>query len=731
MVSYAYLNDADFSGLERCAHSWKLLEKKYQGIGDQFEQQVLQRLKGKWEGEAAGKAFNRMEKVKKEYEAAGVEAGRMGRLMSDAKGEFSAAQKQLHRLRDDLQTEHFKFHQDGAIEDVDPTWDSPTASGQPGFAEERRRKQEGFVRDRDRILRHATELDQGYAVALKSDRNGEDERGFNKSGYGSDDEARKALKDADDAANLMHKKGPLSPTELDQLNTLLERHKNEPDFAARFAEKSGAENTLDKYGQILNPPRGAHVTPAQRAMMAKLQSNLGTTLGTATRVNSSGMDKFENDLLGAVNQDYKAPNGNLPQGFSGYQLASSLMSKGDWDDNLLDTYGEQMIGREEQLGPRAAWGGMGRTTSGIPALDPMNGFMDALGHNPQASTDFLTGATATPQGKVVDNLDYLLKDRDWPEGSQWTGDADHPKGIATLGHALESGTTGVPYDYNGAEVPPHTAQESGLVNELVTKLGDKENADLMDGDGRLAPIKGSLGHVTANYMGDFQKAFAPSTQDLPTNGVPVAGSDGMDSGHVTNFLATVGQDPQAYKDITAAQTGYTQAAVDQAFDGHGSGSDYARAESDVTSATQPGATVAGIMSEARADAVYDKQVAQADDFNSNIDEANKWVGRGAGVAIGTIASPVAGTATSIGYEELSGMAVEHIKDDQTSEGDFAARDTYAKAANSHQDAVAQMVQRSAEKHGYNADDQGRLGSHAAGEAETTFKAGGAGAAKRG
>jgi uncharacterized protein DUF6571 len=732
MVSYAYLNEADFSKLAHCASSWKGMQKKYQGIGEQFEAQVVKRLKGTWHGEAATKAFGRMRTVTEQYEAAGTEAARMGKLMTDAHGEFAAAQKQLRTFQEDVGTDHFKIHATtGAIEDVDPIWDSPTASSQPGFAEERRRKQDGHVQRLKQILQHATQLDQSYAAALKSDFNGEDDMGFNKSGYSSDDEARKAQKDADQAAELIDKDGRLSGTELDQLDKLLAEHKGDPDFAARFAQKAGAENTLDKYNEIINPPQGTQLSDDQRKRIQSLQKNLGSTLGTATTVHSSEMDKFEQDLLTASDRDYNANPTETPYGFSGYQLTSSLMSQGDWDDNLLQDYGEKLISKEQQLGgagqnPDAVWG-QNRTLgiSGIPALDPMTGYMDALGHNPDASLEFLDGSTQTQDGESVDNLDYLMKDRHWPEGAGFTGDDNHPKGIYTLGHALESATTGMPYDYEGSTMPTHTPAQAHLVNELVTTLGNSENADLIDGDGRLAPIKGSLGEITANYMGDFQQSFTQG--DLPTNGAPV----GIDRGDAMNFLSSVGQDPQAYKEITAAQQGYTQGLVDETLAHRDPGQDFSDVKGDVTSATSPGSSVAGIMSEARAEAVYEKDVADAEDFNSNVDEVNKWVGRGAGIATGAIASPAAGAATTIGYEELSELVVSHIKEDNTAEGNFDAVETYASGAQAHEKALDAMIQKSAQAHGYSADDAARMGVQVSDEARQTFGSSAAGVHNRG
>jgi hypothetical protein len=731
MVSYAYLNEADFSKLSHCADSWKLLEKKYQGIGDQFDKQVVERLQRTWHGEAATKAFGHMRIVARQYDAAGAEAARMGKLMARAHDEFVAAQKQLRTLQEDVGDEHFTIRDDGAIEDVDSRWNSPTASSQPGWAEERKKKQDGYTNRLQQVLQHATELDQGYAAAFRADFNGEDDMGFNVSGYSSDDEARKAQKDADRAAGLLHKDGRLTPTELDQLDGLLAVHKGDPEFAARFAQKAGAENTLAKWDQIIDPPQGTRLSKEQLARIKSLQKDLGATVGLATTVRSPEMDKFKQDFLKAADRDYNANPTRSPYGLSGYQIAGSLMRNGDWDDDLLDDYGHQLIAKEKQLTPGAqnpdsVWGPTAHHMAGItglPALDPMTGYMEALGHNPDASLEFLDGKTRLQNGDTVDNLDYLMKDRHWPDGAGYTGDDKHDKGIHTLGHALESATTGMPYDYDGATLPEHTPAQSHLVNELVTTLGDSKNADLIDGNGRLAPIKGSLGDITASYMGDFQKAW--STEDLPTSGAAAH----LRPGDVTNFLASVGQDPEAYKAITAAQQAYSAAHVEQViadFDPHSA----TGLSEQISVAQSPGSNIAGILSEARADAVYDKQIADAKEFNATAQEVNKWVGRGAGLAIGTITSPVGGAAANWIYSDVSNAVMKHVQQDNTAEGNFASRETWSNNARSHMDAVRAATIAAAREAGMSTSDATDLGDSAAQEAYQTFGSSAAGAGKK-
>ena len=315
------------------------------------------------------------------------------------------------------------------------------------------------------------------------------------------------------------------------------------------------------------------------------------------------------------------------------------MSEGDWDDDLVNDYGNQLIAKEHSAlarKPDALWSmHQGSSETGLPPLDPMTGFMDALGNNPDASLEFLNGDTQIGDGKTVDNLDYLMKDRDWPEGEEFSGDSQHEKGIYTLGHALESATTGMPYDYDGTNMPSHTPAQAELTHELVATLGAPENTDLISDDSRLSPLKDSLGNITADYIGDFEQALTTKAE-MPTNGAEA----NFGPGEVTNFLATVGEDPDAYKAITASQQAYNAAITKQVISDYDPNSVTTMAEQ-IGAAQDPGSQIAGTMSEARAEAVHHHKTAEAEEFNSTVKGINKWVGRGAEIAIGT-AWPVVG-----------------------------------------------------------------------------------------
>ncbi|WP_405554968.1 hypothetical protein OHV08_13620 [Streptomyces canus] len=687
MVSIPYLDKADLGPLADAAASWKALPAKYDALQREFEQRVVNHLKGHWEGDAAQAAFVTMGKARTEYENAATEAERIAKLLLDAHGEFAASQKQLHALLDEARNDHYKVYDDGRVEDVDPRQDSPTASASPGLAEERKKKLDSIVSRLTRVLELATAADEAASSALERDANG-DSQSFNTSVYTTLDSV-----EADQAAALMNKKGRLSDAEITKLNLLLSANKNDPEFSRDFAVKTGGENMLSKYNELMSPPAGTTLSKAQLAQLKELKANLGTTIGTATTSDDhrkGGPDpeitKFQNDLLKAGQRDFNANPTESPYGLSGYQLTSSLMSEGKWDKDFLQDYGDALITAEKNganagQNPDAYWG-YPRTlgTTNIGALDPMAGYMDALGHNPEASTEFLT-SDATINGEKVDHLDYLLKDRHWPEGPGYTGDDKNPSGYNNLGHALESATSGRSFDDDGAPVK-HTPERAALMKEVVDTIGSDPG---LASDSPRDALRDSLGNMTAEYMADVQGAIANEQGTIK----PFGADANLDMGTLEPFMATVGRDPDAYVAITEASQANTAIWMQQVADGNPSDLNAA-----MENVTYPGGVVAGILSDSRDQAIFEEHSASDKDFNDAVATGDKWAGRGLGMAVGAAtgtAAPIVGTVAGWAVEDIQAMVVEQVQQDTTDEAKREAATKYAEGWNAAGESSASSV----------------------------------------
>jgi hypothetical protein len=670
MVSIPYLDKADLGPLADAAASWKALPAKYESLQREFEQRVINHLKGHWEGDAAEAAFVTMGKARTEYENAVTEAERIAKLLLDAHGEFAASQKQLHALLDEARTDNFKVYDDGRVEDVDPRQDSPTASGTPGLAEERKKKLDSLASRLTRVLEVATAADEAAHAALQRDANG-DSQSFNTSVYTSLDAV-----EADQASALMNKKGRLTDAEITKLNLLLSANKNDPEFSRDFAVKTGGENMLSKYNELMSPPAGTNLSKAQIAELKELKANLGTTMGTATTSDDhrkGGPDpeitKFQNDLLKAGQRDFNANPTESSYGLSGYQLTSSLMSEGKWDKGFLQDYGNALITAEKNganagQNPDAYWGyprSLGSTNIG--ALDPMTGFMDALGHNPEASTEFLT-SESTVNGEKVDHLDYLMKDRHWPEGGVYTGDSNNPSGYNNLGHALESATTGHAYDTSpSADTPAHNAKQAGLMEEIVKSVSQDEE---LAHDG----MQDSLGRMAGEYMPDIHQSLTmdqSSNGDKPANKdqiYPISGTAARFEYErdVSRFLMTVGKDPDGYAAINLGESAYTSNLIDyhlqnpDAFEGSTDTAlrEIARSSGEVQGSIAIGRRESDIGDAVEADKAYNDAMGRAGSYASGI------VGAGIGVGTSFIATPAVGAGVGGLATTVTGDLINQI-----------------------------------------------------------------------
>ncbi|KUM73692.1 DUF6571 family protein [Streptomyces griseorubiginosus] len=666
MVSIPYLDKADLAPLADAAASWAALPAKYEALQREFEQRVINHLKGHWDGDAADAAFVTMGKARTEYENAATEAERIGKLLQDAHGEFAASQKQLHALLDEARDDQYKVSDDGRVEDVDPRWDSPTASASPGFAEERKKKLDSLVSRLTRVLEVATAADEAASSALERDANGDSES-FNTSVYTTLDAV-----EADQAAALMNKKGRLSDAEITKLNLLLSANKNDPEFSRDFAVKTGGENMLSKYNELMSPPTGTTLSKAQLAQLKELKANLGTTIGTATTSDDhrkGGPDpeitKFQNDLLKAGQRDFNANPTESPYGLSGYQLTSSLMSEGKWDKDFLQDYGDALITADKNAAdagqnPDAYWG-YPRTlgTTNIGALDPMAGYMDALGHNPEASTEFF-GSETTVNGEKVDHYDYLMKDRHWPEGAGYTGDPKNPNGYNNLGHALESAVTGHSYDSSpSADTPAHNQDQAALMQKLVQDVSDDSE---LAHDG----MQDSLGRMTAEYMPDVYRGLRPdgeSEEDFLPLGNSVSAN--FSERDITRFMYTVGQDPDGYAAISYGQTQYSAELMNY----HLSHPDaYGLSDKEtIYEISETGAQVDGILSLGRQDSAVQESAEGDKIFNDRLASAGDWgksiTSIGIGVGTAAITSPVGGAVAGEVAGNVSGQLIDMVVSD--------------------------------------------------------------------
>ncbi|MER5403405.1 hypothetical protein [Streptomyces sp. NPDC002769] len=603
------------------------------------------------------------------------------------------------------------------------------------------------------LLAHASEIDASVARALRKSHGG-DPHNAGHSAYESLNDAQ-----VERALELAHKGDKMTDQELAELNRLIRYNGREKDgeFATEFYEGlGGPEKTLQFYAEMSIDGTGGDASKVRLDGVRDLQKNMGFALANATDPDTAhhlpGSWGADFRRLGTQEIGWEKGQWNKPYG---YQVLGGLLRYGNYDARFINPIAEHITQLHKEdpyrflnnkpMGSEDIYGfnPSGRLGTGN---DPLNSVLEALGHSPEASEKFFTDTptaynedgTVKKDGKVgFDTYLDLFTDKDF----EWTVDtndtnilADEDKtkkalgyGPEALGHALESATTGRPYDSDDtADAIRHTPERAQLVNDIVNKFGEdpglirlNENGDIDEESGPLYAMRGSLGDITAEYMGDFQRALAGGGDQFTTFGESAA----LDPDSAHRFLAEVGQDPDAYASITSAQQAYTADVVNDVINGD-SDSSVSDAER-LRNATRAGGIVAGIMSESRADAVLDYHTASDKEFNEAAADKQKWADRLLGMGIDKAAErvPILGAPLEWASEDIQESIMKSIEKDSSDQAEGDATRTYHEGRSAVMDSARTAVGAATRNGGFNADTINDLKNSAANGADDGHTAG--------
>ncbi|NUK08042.1 hypothetical protein HRW18_08470 [Streptomyces lunaelactis] len=548
----------------------------------------------------------------------------------------------------------------------------------------------------ERILKAATTSDSTAAQVLNALVDQTDHGFAGGKSYKDRDQAAKSMADAKDAADIYAKGTKATNTELARLNGYLKNNKNDPLFAESFAKSVGAEKGLSLYAAMANDQQ-FYVHPRSRQglsdeqkermkLLGALETELGNTFATATQSDSQGMDTWKKEMIAAGGKDVGTPSQHPVYGF---QVMSNLMRHGTYEQDFLTDYGRELIAYEKE-NTKDEYGGLQRRVSREDVLpwdrsggyehlhfgadndggrDPMTGFMEALGHNAEASTEFLGSDS---------NFDYLTEGREWPEDHA-TQKANGIAGYDSLGHALESATKGAAYDANPPQLH-RDADTAAVAEKVVERYGQdpeyKDNKQTgLSGAELLAKQEGigdSLGRIGAAYIDDINWGMNgghdKSLYALDNGGRANLGErahfDNGDLG-VTKFLSTLGQDPDAYADMGMAQQAYTTSLLETYPPKMVNGeleSTFAE------TAIRQGAEVHGVLDKSRAEEIKADGAAADEKYNKAIDarvERDKMIaGLATGGMFSLMPSPASGVAATVvpivsdGVEGITGGLIE-------------------------------------------------------------------------
>jgi hypothetical protein len=660
MLDYQTLLEADFTALSDAVDKWRKLPGEFRKVHMQYGNTVQKDLEGSnWQGAGAEAALDKVETVGKQLTAAADEATDIHKLLDDAHEVFTRSQTKLRTLKRDIESDDYvSINANGDVY-LDPPKDTPTehiGALNKSYQDTLRAYRESIRSAIDA----AQEADETLSWALSQDVNGRG-KGFNPNSYGSVAGAKKGREKADqdlkELEQLLGDKSklalagadePLDLATLRRINQLMARHEGDPYFAEKFATRLGAAGTLELWTRIADR---VQTGDAHTKASAAIQKSLSYTLATASHSDSKAMNKWKHGVvaLGSEQVNYlDMKRGVTQEGPYGFQVMSSLMRYGSYDTDFLNAYGEKLIGYEKEhkdQKPNELWRADGNPdpflnfgSGNDHGLDPMAGYMEALGHNPDAAKDLFYSEKWDEESKRDSDLSFLLR-REWPDGDPF-GSSGRGKGLDELGHALEAAALGVPYDASDGLIQ-RDARTANVMSQIV--VAASEDRGFIE---KHPGIGDSLARMGAGYMDDLDWAILDEGgRGSAMNSNELYNHDG--SGHIElrqatarNFLYNVGQHEGGYAILSSAQQAFTLGALEA----------HHRDSESAGKILSNGGYVHGVLDEARISQIDKQYGDQTDKMNQKLAESAEWkkygVSQGIGVATGLLLLPVGGPAVS-------------------------------------------------------------------------------------
>ncbi|MFH9618009.1 DUF6571 family protein [Streptomyces pratensis] len=637
--------------------------------------------KADWSGENANVTKGFVDKTVREFDDAHKQAKSLWSILKDTRDELKVYQGQLNDALERGLKKNLTVTTTGGGGFTVTMNIHPDRAAKGTTVPDHGQSDVTALRDElQKILDKATESDKTGSTALRALADQAD-LGFTGAEYKDRDTAANAIKQADELSALAKKKPEdLTVKEFDKLNAGLGKMSGDELFAARFAENLKAQGTLDFWAGLNDPHRAYDIGRERVDQYDELQKNLSLTLATASQSDSQGMTTWKRDMVELGSQPISKNSGTL-----GFQVMSNLMRWGNYDNKFLDDYGNELIKTEKKFtdnGRHGAWQHMGmdpllNRTGSDSGSDPMTGFMRALSNSPDAATEFFSDTFVTKDedhdfkedtdgdGKKgmreLSNFDYLFEERDWPEDRNDKGD-DSISGRNNMALALEAAITG----HAAGEQPPenapaHTAQQANLMESVVGSIADDPSR--LSDHGYMSD---SIGQIAAEYMPDIHRGLHPGESGEETL-FPLAGSQAkLGETDITRFLYTLGQNPEGYASVNAAQHSYTTNLMEHHFrnpDAYiGTDPSFTQAQN-LKAGIEAVATVAGeVEGTIGAGRAYQGELdggAKDAEYNKAIETTSTLVGSAVGIGVGLGTAPYVGPGGVI-VGGIAGTAAEEI-----------------------------------------------------------------------
>ncbi|MBO8193231.1 hypothetical protein ITI46_16370 [Streptomyces oryzae] len=489
-----------------------------------------------WAGQNAGRTGEFVIKTARQFGELVAEAEDVLGLLKSAHKAFTDHKSDLEKIVDEVAKDNIYINDKGlGVASVPP----PAVAGDADIKKPTESQIRAAEKRIERVLWDAGETDRIVARELRAIAKRKYDFSGAAAGSVKGADKRQGKVDAEYWAKRFKdgkvKVWELDDEELERFNTVLQNQRDNPGFTENFATKMGGQGTLQFWRDLADPGHGDTPEGARAKLLDHIQGNLSMSLANATRQDTPAMRSWENEVIAAGTKQFGHEGlGPLAKPY-GFQIMSSLMGKGKFDQGFLDRYGDAMYEFEKSK-PDApsAWGLVGMGTDLDPGdkatgADPMTGYFKALSHNPDASTAFFNDP-----GKA----DYFLKDMD--HGGRTWFDEEQPDSAGpddgvklpsreALGDALFAAGSGMNPDDPAATYVEHTQAHDDVFDGALERLAGQK-------DEMPAELRDDMAKLIGNHGDDAHMTMGGSPQEQV-----------LDRGDLLEVSKQISRDPHSYQ----------------------------------------------------------------------------------------------------------------------------------------------------------------------------------------
>ncbi|MFE1362534.1 hypothetical protein [Streptomyces harbinensis] len=729
-VTYESVRNVDLRALNSAVSSLDTLVGKLATMDEDARNMDRMAWASEWRGENAGASKPVVEQTANKFIAAHEQAQALHSILQSLLGDLHECQEALGRYEQNAAHWGAHLSTDGTIRTAEPPYTTLAQARVMGlmpFGEavppETLESMNVLEHEIVRVIERAAESDRVAARELSTL--------MSRSGGQFSTPRSPTMRDAADAQALedartvveLGSKETRTAADWRRMGDHFAQHADDPLFAQYVVDSLGMEAYL-ALGQELD--YAATELAAAHVDIESIRTGMGNTFVTAMKppgtmeTHPPGSPAYDEWLHKPEGQAYQrrlealhaigtdipyqpGPTPFLPDQRLGYDIALDLLEAADLpvDDQFFYQLTSDLID-VEQNNP-GIWDRQ-RYTDGT-LRDVRNDAVDRLlgigaQNNPEAVASFFDPDGNGTGENHIDNrhLDYFIGDgentrnppREFLEHSSGYELAPGSPGLAA---ALEAAATGLaPGTQPGADYTGHSPANARVAEHVWnTFAADPSRIGDNSAFAYLAP---ALGNIGAEYMSDIY---------LATNAVDIGWGENrpeFDSVRTERLVRELAENAEANASMTAANQVHLQLAIDRiivAPDG-----DVASMRTAIGDVSRPSGFVSGIMAQARAEEIYQSQVASDNAHNAVVDTLNTWTDRALNVLIyDTVGKEFPGLAslTDAVKSDVTELTFGVFREDNSEEAGEQATHEINTSRDAHVTAARDAVEAAIDRHG--------------------------------